>query len=287
VNIQKNDLLNRIEGNYLSLSKGQKRIADYILKNYDKVAFMTASVLGETVGVSESTVVRFANALDYEGYPQLQKALQESIKTKLTTVQRFELSKAHNIEENYLKKIMSSDIDNVRRTMDLIDEEVIQHIADEIHDARKIYILGLRSSSILANYLGFYLNFILDAVHIVPAGANDMFDNLININERDVLITFSFPRYSKRTYDVVEFARKQGATLIGITDSNTSPLAPLVKYCLIAKYNMNTFIDSLVAPMSLVNLLIIAISIREKGHIEDTFNRLEKIWNEYNIYNHK
>ena len=287
MNIQKNDLLNRIEGNYLSLSKGQKRIADYILKNYDKVAFMTASVLGETVGVSESTVVRFANALDYEGYPQLQKALQESIKTKLTTVQRFELSKAHNIEENYLKKIMSSDIDNVRRTMDLIDEEVIQHIADEIHDARKIYILGLRSSSILANYLGFYLNFILDAVHIVPAGANDMFDNLININERDVLITFSFPRYSKRTYDVVEFARKQGATLIGITDSNTSPLAPLVKYCLIAKYNMNTFIDSLVAPMSLVNLLIIAISIREKGHIEDTFNRLEKIWNEYNIYNHK
>jgi DNA-binding MurR/RpiR family transcriptional regulator len=287
VNIQKNDLLNRIEGNYLSLSKGQKRIADYILKNYDKVAFMTASVLGETVGVSESTVVRFANALDYEGYPQLQKALQESIKTKLTTVQRFELSKAHDIEENYLKKIMTSDIDNVRRTMDLIDEEVIQRIADEIHDARKIYILGLRSSSILANYLGFYLNFILDAVHIVPAGANDMFDNLININERDVLITFSFPRYSKRTYDVVEFARKQGATLIGITDSNTSPLAPLVKYCLIAKYNMNTFIDSLVAPMSLVNLLIIAISIREKGHIEDTFNRLEKIWNEYNIYNHR
>lgn len=287
MNIQKNDLLNRIEGNYLSLSKGQKRIADYILKNYDKVAFMTASVLGETVGVSESTVVRFANALDYEGYPQLQKALQESIKTKLTTVQRFELSKAHDIEENYLKKIMTSDIDNVRRTMDLIDEEVIQRIADEIHDARKIYILGLRSSSILANYLGFYLNFILDAVHIVPAGANDMFDNLININERDVLITFSFPRYSKRTYDVVEFARKQGATLIGITDSNTSPLAPLVKYCLIAKYNMNTFIDSLVAPMSLVNLLIIAISIREKGHIEDTFNRLEKIWNEYNIYNHR
>ena len=287
MNIQKNDLLNRIESNYLSLSKGQKRIADYILKNYDKVAFMTASVLGDTVGVSESTVVRFANALDYDGYPQLQKALQESIKTKLTTVQRFELSKAHDIEENYLKKIMSSDIDNVRRTMDLIDEEVIQNIADEIHEARKIYILGLRSSSILANYLGFYLNFILDSVHIVPAGANDMFDNLININERDVLITFSFPRYSKRTYDVVEFARKQGATLIGITDSNTSPLAPLVKYCLIAKYNMNTFIDSLVAPMSLVNLLIIAISLREKGHIEDTFSRLEKIWNEYNIYNHK
>jgi len=272
-----NDLLNRIESNYLGLSKGQKRIADYILANYDKVAFMTASALGDVVGVSESTVVRFANALDYEGYPQLQKALQESIKTKLTTVQRFELSKDQDIGENYLKQIMASDMENIRKTMDSVDEEMIQKIVDSLHQARKVYILGLRSSSVLANYLGFYLNFILDSVFIVPFGANNLFDQLLNIQEDDVLITFSFPRYSKTTYEVVEFAKEQGATLIGITDSQSSPLVPLADYYLTAKYNMNTFIDSLVAPMSLVNALIIAVSIREKEKVEKTFNKLEKI----------
>jgi DNA-binding MurR/RpiR family transcriptional regulator len=282
-----NDLLNRIESNYLGLSKGQKRIADYILANYDKVAFMTASALGDVVGVSESTVVRFANALDYEGYPQLQKALQESIKTKLTTVQRFELSKDQDIGENYLKQIMASDMENIRKTMDSVDEEMIQKIVDSLHQARKVYILGLRSSSVLANYLGFYLNFILDSVFIVPFGANNLFDQLLNIQEDDVLITFSFPRYSKTTYEVVEFAKEQGATLIGITDSKSSPLVPLADYYLTAKYNMNTFIDSLVAPMSLVNALIIAVSIREKEKVEKTFNKLEKIWDEYKIYNPK
>lgn len=282
-----NDLLNRIESNYLGLSKGQKRIADYILANYDKVAFMTASALGDVVGVSESTVVRFANALDYEGYPQLQKALQESIKTKLTTVQRFELSKDQNIGENYLKQIMASDMENIRKTIDKVDEEMIQKIVDALHKAKKVYILGLRSSSVLANYLGFYLNFILDSVAIVPSGANNLFDQLLNIQEEDVLITFSFPRYSKTTYEVVEFAKSQGATLIGITDSQSSPLVPLADHYLTAKYNMNTFIDSLVAPMSLVNALIIAVSIREKENVEKTFSKLEKIWDEYKIYNPK
>jgi DNA-binding MurR/RpiR family transcriptional regulator len=282
-----NDLLNRIETNYLGLSKGQKRIADYILANYDKVAFMTASSLGEVVGVSESTVVRFANALDYEGYPQLQKALQESIKTKLTTVQRFELSKDQDIAENYLKQIMASDMENIRKTIDAVDEEMIQKSVDTLHEARKVYILGLRSSSVLANYLGFYLNFILDNVSIVPSGANDLFDQLLNITDEDVLITFSFPRYSKTTYEVVEFAKAQGAKLIGITDSKSSPLVPLSDYYMTAKYNMNTFIDSLVAPMSLVNALIIAVSIREKDKVKSTFSKLEGIWDEYKIYNPK
>lgn len=282
-----NDLLNRIETNYLGLSKGQKRIADYILANYDKVAFMTASSLGDVVGVSESTVVRFANALNYEGYPQLQKALQESIKTKLTTVQRFELSKDQDIGENYLKQIMASDMENIRRTMDAVDEEMIQKSVDALHDARKVYILGLRSSSVLANYLGFYLNFILDNVSIVPSGANDLFDQLLNITEEDVLITFSFPRYSKTTYEVVDFAKAQGAKLIGITDSKSSPLVPLSDYYMTAKYNMNTFIDSLVAPMSLVNALIIAVSICEKEKVKNTFRKLEGIWDEYKIYNPK
>jgi DNA-binding MurR/RpiR family transcriptional regulator len=282
-----NDLLNRIEKNYIKLSKGQKRIADFILHNYDKVAFMTASTLGESTGVSESTVVRFADALGYDGYPKLQKGLQESIKTKLTTVQRFELSKDLDKDSSYTKKVMSADMDNIRRTLDAVDEDIMSKIVEEIHDARKVYILGMRSSSVLANYLGFYLNFILKDVVVVPAGALDMFDYLVNITENDLLITISFPRYAKRTFDIVNFAKSQGATIIGITDSAMSPLVPLVKYSLFARYNMNTFIDSLVAPMSLLNALIQSISIKEKDRVEQNFEKLENIWNEYKIYNPK
>jgi DNA-binding MurR/RpiR family transcriptional regulator len=282
---ENNDLLNRIEKNYLKLSKGQKRIADYILANYDKVAFMTASVLGDTVGVSESTVVRFANALGYDGYPKLLKGLQESIKTKLTTVQRFELAKEIDKEGSYLKKIMNSDIDNVRKTIEGIDEDVLSNIVGHIHKARKVYILGLRSSHILANYLGFYLNFIVQDVHVVPVGTQDVFDYMINLSDEDVLITISFPRYAKTTYDIVNYANRVGATIIGITDTDTSPLVPLVSECLFAKYSMNTFIDSLVAPMSLMNALIFASSISEKDEVETNFRKLESMWNEYKIYN--
>lgn len=280
-----NDLLNRIKDNYIKLSKGQKRIADYILENYNKVAFMTASSLGEIVGVSESTVVRFANALGYDGYPKLQKGLQESIKTKLTTVQRFELSKDNEVGENYIKKIMNYDMDNIRKTIDVLEEEKVQEICDVIHSARKVFILGMRSSSVLSNYLGYYLNFIRDDVHIISVGVHDVFDYLVNLNEDDVLITISFPRYSKRTFEIVKFARDRGVKLIGITDSELSPLSPLVDHCLYAKYNMNTFIDSLVAPMSLINALVIAISINYKEDVEKKFEYLEKIWNEFNIYN--
>ena len=280
-----NDLLNRIKDNYIKLSKGQKRIADYILQNYNRVAFMTASTLGETVGVSESTVVRFANALGYDGYPKQQKGFQESIKTKLTTVQRFELAKSIESGEPYVKKIMNSDIDNIRKTMDALDEDVVQDICDVIHSARKVFILGMRSSSVLSNYLGYYLNFIRDDVHIISIGVHDVFDYLVNLKENDVLITISFPRYSKRTFEIVKFAKDRGVKLIGITDSEHSPLAPLVEHCLFAKYNMNTFIDSLVAPMSLLNALIIAISINYKDDVEKNFEYLEKVWTEFNIYN--
>lgn len=282
-----NDLLNRIEKNYMKLSKGQKRIADYILQNYDKVAFMTASTLGESTGVSESTVVRFANALDYDGYPKLQKGLQESIKTKLTTVQRFELSKELEKESSYTKKVMNADMDNIRRTLDGVDEKVMEQIVEEIHNARRVYILGMRSSSVLANYLGFYLNFILKDVVVVNAGALDVFDHLINITKDDLLITISFPRYAKRTFEIVDFANTQGATIVGITDSPMAPLVSMVKHVLFARYNMNTFIDSLVAPMSLLNALIQSVSIKEMDRVEENFEKLENIWNEYKIYNPK
>jgi DNA-binding MurR/RpiR family transcriptional regulator len=282
-----NDLLNRIEKNYIKLSKGQKRIADFILQNYDKVAFMTASTLGDSTGVSESTVVRFANALGYDGYPKLQKGLQESIKTKLTTVQRFELSKDLEKESSYTKKVMNADMDNIRRTLDGVDEETMNQIVEEIHNARRVYILGMRSSSVLANYLGFYLNFILKDVVVVTAGALDVFDHLVNITKDDLLITISFPRYAKRTFEIVEFATTQGATIIGITDSPMAPLVPMVKYSLFARYGMNTFIDSLVAPMSLINALIQSVSIKEMERVEENFEKLENIWNEYKIYNPK
>jgi len=279
------DLLNRIQSNYTTLSKGQKLIADYIFENYDKVAFMTASTLGKTVGVSESTVVRFANTLGYGGYPKLQKALQESIKTKLTTVQRFEMSEDMADEKNLLKKVMNSDIDNIRKTIDELDSELLYQVVNDIRNADKVYICGLRSSMVLAQYLAFYLNFILDDVHVVPSGANDVYDQLIKINENDVLITISFPRYSSKTFEVVKHAKNKGATIVGITDSLLSPLVPMVKYTLTAKYNMSTFIDSLVAPMSLINSLIIALSRHERDKLKHTFDELEQLWDENEVYN--
>lgn len=279
------DLLGRIRQKYLTLSKSHKKIADYILENYDKVAFMTASSLGKNVNISESTVVRFANAIGYEGYPQLQKELQETIKTKLTTVQRFELSKDHK-EEDLMTKMMVSDIENIKQTIDLFDNGQMNRVVDAIIHSRKVYILGLRSSSVLANYLGFYLNFIMPEVRIIQESAQDVYDQLLHMNESDSLIVFSFPRYSKRTYDCVNYAIKKKATIIGITDGMNSPLYERVDFCLVAKYNMNTFIDSFVAPMSLINALIVGISMRKEG-VEENLEKLERIWDDYGVYNIK
>ncbi len=281
------DLLNRIQSNYTRLSKGQKIIADYIFENYDKVAFMTAAALGKSVSVSESTVVRFADALGYDGYPNLQRALQESIKTKLTTVQRFEFSKDLESEEHIIKRVMNSDIDNIRKTIDTLDARLVQDAVADINSARKVYIIGLRSSKVLAEYLAFYLNFILEDVHLIPYGANDAFDQLIHLNEQDLLIAISFPRYSQRTFEVVEYAKLKGTKILAITDSITAPLAPLAHYTLTAKYNMTTFIDSLVAPMSLLNSLIIALSMTKKEQIKSNFDVLEKIWAENQVYSKK
>lgn len=277
------DLLGRIRQQYLTLSKSHKKIADYILQNYDKVAFMTAATLGKNVDISESTVVRFAGSLGYEGYPELQRELQETIKTKLTTVQRFELSKDRK-ESDYLTKIMLSDIDNIRTMVEQFDAGLMDRFIDEIIKAKKVYILGLRSSSVLANYLGFYLNFILPDIHIIHETAQDVYDQLLNITEDDVMIAFSFPRYSKRTYDCVDYALNSNTTILGITDGMNSPLFEKVKYCLTAKYNMNTFIDSFVAPMSLINTLIIGISVKKEG-VEKNLEKLERIWDTYGVYN--
>lgn len=282
--IEKIDLIGLINNLFSKLSKGQKIIAQYILSDYDKVAFMTAAKLGESVGVSESTVVRFANALGFDGYPELQKALQELIKTKLTTVQRVEMSKEYSSDFETLKKVLKSDIENIKGTLDDIDPISFENAINRITTANKIYIIGLRSSATLGEYLAFYLNFILDNVVLVNYGISDVFEQILKVKEGDLVIGISFPRYSKKTYELLRFAKRQGADIVAITDSNTAPIAELASNILLARSNMASFVDSLVAPFSVANALIISVGMKQKTNIKLSFDKLEQIWKEYSIY---
>lgn len=281
---EKNDLISLINSEYKTLSKGQKIIAQYILSDYDKVAFMTAAKLGESVGVSESTVVRFANALGFDGYPELQKSLQELIKTKLTTVQRVEMSKEYSSDFETLKKVLKSDIENIKGTLDDIDPLSFEDAINKIIAAKKIYIVGLRSSATLGEYLAFYLNFILENVVLVNYGISDLFEQILKVNEGDLVIGISFPRYSKKTYEVLRFAKEQGADIVAITDSNTAPIAELASNILLARSNMASFVDSLVAPFSVANALIVSVGMKQRANITMSFDKLEQIWKEYSIY---
>ena len=287
MNDEHKDLIRIIQKVYPRLSKGQKLIAEFISNNYDKAAFMTASKLGNKVGVSESTVVRFANTLGYDGYPKLQRELQELIKTKLTTVQRLEMSKDYSNESAVLKKVLKADMDNIRATIEEIDAEVFQKVVNSIFDAKRIYILGLRSSTTLAEYLGFYLNLIHDNVKVVTSGVSDIFEQMIRVGKDDLVIGISFPRYSANTLNALKYTKEQGALVVGITDSQVSPIASIADYTLTARSHMATFVDSLVAPLSLINALVVAVGMREKDEITSTFDTLEKIWEKHNIYNGK
>ncbi|MEQ8153403.1 MAG: MurR/RpiR family transcriptional regulator [Clostridiaceae bacterium] len=280
------DLMRIIQIKFPRLSKGQKLIAEYILKNYDKAAFMTAAKLGVSVGVSESTVVRFANELGFSGYPKLQKELQELIKNKLTTVQRLELTNDYISEENALKGVLKADIENIRATLEKINHKTFEEVVKSIFNAKKIYIIGLRSSTALAEFLGFYLNLILDNVNIVAYGISDIFEQMINVGEGDLVIGIGFPRYAAKTIDALSFAQSRNAKVVAITDSLLSPLATEADYSLIVQSNMASFVDSLVAPLSVINALIIAVGMREKQKIANTFNDLEAIWKEYNVYSY-
>ncbi|MDO5095755.1 MAG: MurR/RpiR family transcriptional regulator [Peptostreptococcaceae bacterium] len=281
------DLINLIQNEFSKLSKGQKIIAQFILSDYDKVAFMTAAKLGDTVGVSESTVVRFANALGFSGYPELQKSLQELIKTKLTTVQRVEMSKEYSNDFTTLKKVLRADIENIKGTLDDIDPDAFESAINKIIHAKKIYIVGLRSSATLGEYLAFYLNFILDNVVLVNYGISDVFEQILKVTEDDLVIGISFPRYSTRTYELLEYAKEQGANIISITDSKLAPISELSSDILIARSNMASFVDSLVAPFSVANALIVSVGMRKKSEIKTSFDKLEKIWKEYRIYDNK
>ena len=283
----KQDLMRSIQVKFPRLSKGQKLIAEYILKHYDKAAFMTAAKLGSSVGVSESTVVRFANELGFSGYPKLQKALQELIKNKLTTVQRIELSNDIITQENALKCVLKADMENIRATLEKIDHKTFDDVVNSLFKAKKIYIIGLRSSSALAEFLAFYLNLILDNVKVVAYGVSDIFEQMLNVSEEDVVIGIGFPRYATRTVEALAFAKSRNADVVAITDSLVSPLAAKAEYTLIAQSNMASFVDSLVAPLSVINALIIAVGLREKEKITNTFATLENIWEEYQVYSYR
>lgn len=286
LNDNSKDLMRLIQSRFPRLSKGQKLIAEYILKSYDKAAFMTAAKLGVSVGVSESTVVRFANELGFSGYPKLQKALQELIKNKLTTVQRLELSNDYVSEGYALKGVLKADMENIRATLEKINYNTFEEVVNKIFEAKRIYIIGLRSSTAIAEFLGFYLNIILQNVKTVGYGISDIFEQMINLEEGDLVIGIGFPRYASRTIDALAFARDRGADVVAITDSLLSPLAAKADYSLIAQSNMASFVDSLVAPLSVINALIIAVGMREKSSITNTFNNLESIWKEYNVYSY-
>lgn len=281
--MDKQDLIHRIESSYKRMSKGQKLIAEYILNNYDKAAFMTASRLGEVVGVSESTVVRFANVLDYEGYPKLQKALQEMIRNKLTTVQRIEMSSELD-QSQVLRNVLKADMHNIRQTIKEINNEDFNHVVNRFLQAQHIYVLGLRSASPLAQFMGYYLNFIFSNVKIVTSGVNDIFEQLFHIGEGDLLIGISFPRYASRAIEAMKFSKEQGADTVAITDTMLSPLTAYADYSLLARSDMASFVDSLVAPLSLINALIVAIGQTKKTQISTDFHKLESIWADYQVY---
>ncbi|WP_027630765.1 MurR/RpiR family transcriptional regulator [Ruminiclostridium cellobioparum] len=284
--IQKNnDLINIIQQKYDDFSKGQKLIANYIVNHYDKAAYVTAAKLGEIVGVSESTVVRFAIELGFDGYPKLQKVLQELIKSKLTAVQRIEVSSNRINEDNILKSVMQSDMDKIKITLEQIDNSDFNNIVETILGAKRIFILGVRSSAPLASFLGFYFNLIFDNVRLVhTTSVSEMFEQIIRARAGDVVIGVSFPRYSKRTINAMQFAKKQGVKTIALTDSAESPVAKSADMSLLARSDMASFVDSLVAPLSLINALIVAIGMRRKNEVYNTFEKLEKIWDEYQVY---
>ena len=279
------DILTHIQENMTYFSKGQKLIANFILSSYDKAAFMTACKLGKTVNVSESTVVRFAAELGYDGYPSMQKALQEMIRNKLTSIQRIEVSNDRIGDQDIMSMVMQSDIEKIRLTLEETDRTSFSRAVEAISSARRVYILGVRSASALANFMSFYFTFIFDnVVHVDTTSISEVFEQVMRIGPDDVLIGLSFPRYSKRTVKAMQYAKKQGATVIAITDSDVSPLANIADVSLFAKSDMASFVDSLVAPLSLVNALIVAVSRVKNDQLEATFGKLESLWAEYEVY---
>ena len=281
----KNELLKKIDEGYPKFSKGQRKLADFIREDYDKAAFLTAARMGEEVGVSESTVVRFATALGYDGYPGFQKALGELVRTKLNSIQRMEVTYGRISQGEILTSVLQSDIEKIKMTMASIDHEVFELAVDTILNARRIYVIGIRSCAPLANFLGFYLNLVCGNVTVVNTnGSSEIFEQIIRISEEDVIIGISFPRYSMRTLKALEFASNRKAKVITLTDSVHSPITLYSSCNLIARSDMASIVDSLVAPLSVVNALVVALCMKKQKEVISTLETLEQIWDEYQVY---
>lgn len=281
----KNELLQKLEKNYKKFSKGQKKLADFIREDYDKAAFLTAAKMGEEVGVSESTVVRFATALGYDGYPGFQKALGELVRTKLNSIQRMEVTYGRISQSEILKTVLQSDIEKIKLTLAAMDHEAFELAVDTILNAKRIYVIGIRSCAPLASFLSFYLNLICDNVIAVNTNSSsEIFEQLIRINENDVIIGISFPRYSMRTLKALEFASNRQAKVITLTDSVHSPMTLYSSCNLIARSDMASIVDSLVAPLSVVNALVVALCMKKQDEVIKTLETLEDIWDEYQVY---
>ena len=281
----KRNLLKEIEERMPTFSKGQKLISVYILDNYDKAAYMTAAKLGAIVKVSESTVVRFAIELGFEGYPEFQHSLQEIVRTKLTSFQRIEVTNSLIGDGDVLTKVLLADSDKIKHTLDEIDRDAFERAVDSIVGAKTISVLGARSSSSLAGFLSHSLGMIFDNVKFVQTtSGSEMFEQILNIGEGDVMIAISFPRYSKKIINAVDYAKHRGANIIAITDGAASPIAPQANQLLLARSDMASFVDSLVAPLSIINAIVVAVSRKKQDELTVRLRRLEEIWDEYEVY---
>ena len=279
------NIINHIIEKYDKLSKSHKAIARFVIENYDKAAYMNVEQLSQITGVSEATVVRFSAEMGYEKYQKFQHAVWEYAKSKLTSVQRMDLTYARLNTENILNDVLNSDIDKIRTTLSSIDQEEFEKIVDIIFKAKHIYIIGLRSASYLAGLLGFYLNLVFDKVTVVSSiSASEIFEQLFRVGPEDVVIGISFPRYSKRTISALRYAKSKGVTVIGITDGVLSPIKVNADYSLLARSDAESFVDSLVAPLSVINALIVALALKNKDEICQNFELLEHIWHEYDVY---
>ncbi len=281
----KNDLTNRINTQYSSMSKGQKLLATYITDNYDKAVFLTAAKLGNVVGVSESTVVRFASQLGYKGYPEFQRALEEMVRNKLNSIQRMEVTYGRISQSQILTNVLTADSEKLKMTLEQIDQKAFELAVDMLMNARNIYVIGIRSCAPLASFLSFYLHLMFD--HVIQLNTNsssEIFEQMIRINEKDVIVGISFPRYSMRTLKAMEFANNRNARVITLTDSVHSPMNLYSSCNLVACSDMASIVDSLVAPLSVINSLIVALCMKKQKEVSRTLEELENIWDEYQVY---
>ncbi|MBQ8689142.1 MAG: MurR/RpiR family transcriptional regulator [Clostridia bacterium] len=279
------DVAQRIRDNYPTFSKGQKKIANAILSDYEKTAYMTAGRLGKLVGVSESTVVRFANELGYEGYSEFQHAIQELVRTKLTPNQRIAITKQRMHHKDIIENVMSADITRIRQTFETLDRDAFYGAVDSIITAKNIYVIGARSANTLAQFLAYNLSLIYDNVkHIQPMSNAEIFEQMFTIGENDVLIAFSFPRYSSKMVSAVKYAKENGAKVIVFTDSSLSPISEFATHLLLAQSDTASFMDSFVAPMSIINAMIIHITHKNEKAILQRFDKLEQVWEQYGVY---